>query len=100
MRATIENHPRIRLVGEQVDDLAMPFRGSSKHLSERIELRTGVDPACWIVRRIHHYHSRSRANSGSNCLQVEVEALGREVHRDGYTCRAPDYCSIGKPARA
>src|SRR5262245_2887809 len=78
----------------------MPLRGGSKHLSERVELRTGIDPACWIVRRIHHHHPRAWANRGGYRFHVEVEARGHQVHRDRYACRAPDHCAVGKPARA
>ena len=78
----------------------MALRGGGEHPSERVELGAGVDPACRVVRRVHNDHARARADRGSDGLKVEVEAFGRQVHRDGRARRAADQRAVAEPARA
>lgn len=42
VRATVEDEPRVGLVGKQVDDLAVALRGGGEHPSERVELGAGA----------------------------------------------------------
>ena len=60
VRAAVEDEPRVGLVGEQVDDLAVALRGGREHSSERVELNAGVDPPRRVVRRVHNDHARAR----------------------------------------
>ena len=78
----------------------MALRGGDEHPSERVELGAGVDPPRRVVRRVHNHHARARADRGGDGFEVEVEAPGRQVHRDGRARRAADQRAVAEPARA